>query len=85
MFIFCRLKINHNIMSLYLIPASSQTTRIKNIPVMGGVSTPFSGILQPRGHGVDQILPTLVVLHLQHTKLGKSLAAAPEDLFADNF
>jgi hypothetical protein len=49
---------------------------------MGSIFTPYSNILQPTGHGGNKLLPILVVFHPGHTLLGKSLDAAPPDLFA---
>ncbi len=47
---------------------------VHTFPVMGGVPTPYSDILQPTEYGGD---------HPGHMLLGKSLDAASQDLFAD--
>jgi hypothetical protein len=51
---------------------------------MGGVSSLFSDIFQPTRYGGDQILLIPVVHYPGLTRLGKSLEAASQDLFADN-
>ncbi len=58
--------------------------RVHTLPVKGGVSSPYSDIFQPTGHGGDQIPLIPVVHHPGLKRLGKSLDAASQDLFADN-